>query len=104
LRFSPKYLKYFLILLFALILADGFRPPESQIVSRGFAGLIGLYQRFLSPIIHLGNHIQMCRFTPTCSEYARQSLLKYGLYKGSAKGTWRLLRCNPWNPGGEDNP
>lgn len=97
-------MKYFLILFIALILADGFRPPESQLVSRGLAGLIGLYQRFLSPVIHFGNSIQMCRFTPTCSEYARQSLLKYGLYKGLAKGTWRLLRCNPWNKGGLDNP
>lgn len=97
-------MKYFLYILIALILADGFRPPESQVVSRGLAGLIWVYQRTVSPVIHLGGRVQMCRFHPTCSEYARQALLKYGLYKGLAKGTWRVLRCNPWNPGGIDPP
>ena len=103
-RFRPAYLKYFFVILLAAILADGFRPPESQLVSRGLAELIGLYQRVASPLLHMGGRLQMCRFHPTCSEYARQSLIKHGLYKGLAKGTWRILRCNPWNEGGIDNP
>jgi putative membrane protein insertion efficiency factor len=43
-----------------------------------------------------------CRFTPTCSEYALESLQRYG----AARGTWlaarRLLRCHPWQAGGFD--
>ena len=43
-----------------------------------------------------------CRFTPTCSEYARQALLKHGFFKGSALAIWRILRCNPWGGSGYD--
>jgi len=97
-------LKIVLGVLLTLVLADGFRPPPVQLVSRGLAGVIRLYQVLVSPVIHFNAKVKMCRFTPTCSEYARQSLLKYGLYRGLAKGTWRILRCNPWNRGGEDLP
>jgi len=45
-----------------------------------------------------------CRFHPTCSEYAVQALNKYGATIGSIKAFWRVLRCNPWNKGGIDNP
>ena len=37
-----------------------------------------------------------CRFQPTCSEYARQAILKHGPFKGLALAVWRILRCNPW--------
>ena len=97
-------IKTSLLVLLVLVLADGFPPPRVQIVSRGLAGVIRLYQILVSPVIHFNQSVQMCRFTPTCSEYARQSLLKYGLYKGLAKGTWRVLRCHPWSAGGEDLP
>lgn len=97
-------IKTSLLVLLVLVLADGFRPPRVQLVSRGLAGVIRLYQILVSPVIHFNQSVQMCRFTPTCSEYARQSLLKYGLYKGLAKGTWRVLRCHPWSAGGEDQP
>ena len=43
-----------------------------------------------------------CRFEPTCSEYAIQAIKRYGALKGTAKAAWRILRCNPWNPGGYD--
>lgn len=43
-----------------------------------------------------------CRFTPTCSEYARQALIKYGPIKGLALAVWRILRCNPWGGSGYD--
>ena len=45
---------------------------------------------------------QVCRFYPTCSEYAYQAIKKYGVFKGGAKGLKRLLRCHPWNSGGYD--
>jgi len=61
------------------------------------AGLISLYQKALSPWLP-----QSCRFYPTCSEYSRQAILKYGTIKGGAMAAWRILRCNPWNKGGVD--
>ena len=59
--------------------------------------LINLYKKFLSPII--GNH---CRFTPTCSEYTKQAIEKYGVVKGIKLGFKRILRCNPLCKGGYD--
>ena len=43
-----------------------------------------------------------CRFTPTCSEYARQALIKHGPIKGSWLALKRLLRCHPWGGSGYD--
>lgn len=43
-----------------------------------------------------------CRYEPTCSEYAAQAILKHGPIKGIGLAAWRLLRCNPWSPGGFD--
>ncbi len=71
-------------------------------------GLIRVYQRTLSPDhsgwgkrFFPGGH---CKFTPSCSEYMRLSLEKFGLVRGSLKGLWRILRCNPWSKGGSDLP
>jgi len=70
-------------------------------------GLIWLYQQTLSPdhswLRHFFPH-GYCRFHPTCSEYGKQAILKYGVLKGVPKTIWRILRCNPWNKGGEDQP
>jgi putative membrane protein insertion efficiency factor len=43
-----------------------------------------------------------CRFEPTCSEYAIQAIERYGVFKGMAMAAYRILRCNPWTPGGYD--
>ena len=61
--------------------------------------LIKFYQRFISPGL-----APRCRFTPSCSAYAAQALGKDGLFKGTAKATWRVLRCNPFGRGGYDPP
>ncbi|MBI2641553.1 membrane protein insertion efficiency factor YidD [Candidatus Roizmanbacteria bacterium] len=45
---------------------------------------------------------KMCRFTPTCSEYAYQAVEKYGSLKGLYLGFRRIIRCHPWNKGGID--
>ncbi len=38
-----------------------------------------------------------CRFSPTCSSYMLDAIEKHGVFKGLALGSWRILRCNPWN-------
>lgn len=45
-----------------------------------------------------------CPFYPSCSEYTRQAILKYGAPKGIIKGTNRIIRCHPWTKGGVDHP
>ena len=45
---------------------------------------------------------QVCRFTPTCSEYTYQAVKKYGEAKGLFIGLKRIIRCHPWNQGGYD--
>jgi putative membrane protein insertion efficiency factor len=58
---------------------------------------IRFYQLYLSPLLG-----PSCRFTPTCSEYARQAILKHGPIKGLGLAIWRILRCNPWGGSGYD--
>lgn len=60
-------------------------------------GLIWLYQKLLSPLLP-----PACRFTPSCSEYARQAVLAHGAFKGSLLAIWRVLRCQPFCAGGYD--
>jgi len=43
-----------------------------------------------------------CRFYPSCSEYGVEAITKYGIVKGGLMTSWRILRCNPWNKGGND--
>ena len=43
-----------------------------------------------------------CRFTPSCSHYAAEALARHGVVVGMAKAVWRVLRCNPFHPGGYD--
>lgn len=56
-----------------------------------------IYRRFLSPL-----KPPVCRFYPTCSQYAMESLEKYGIIKGGIKAIIRLLKCHPFHPGGYD--
>ena len=59
--------------------------------------LIRFYQRRLSPLLPA-----MCRFYPSCSEYARQAVERYGVLRGSWLALCRVVRCHPFNPGGYD--
>ena len=74
--------------------AAGFRPGAA---ARGVAGLLSGYKRFLSPLLP-----PACRFHPTCSEYAREAILRHGLWKGAWLALRRLSRCHPFHPGGLD--
>jgi len=60
-------------------------------------GLIRLYQYFISPLIG-----DVCRFTPSCSNYAALALKKHGVVKGMWLTCKRLLKCNPFFKGGHD--
>ena len=59
--------------------------------------LITLYQKLLSPWLP-----PSCRYTPTCSQYAREALLKHGLFRGLLLAARRLSRCHPFHAGGYD--
>lgn len=44
----------------------------------------------------------VCRFTPTCSQYAQEAIAKYGVGKGGWLAVVRLSKCHPFHPGGYD--
>lgn len=61
--------------------------------------LVRAYQWTISPLLG-----RTCRFHPSCSQYFILAVQKYGLLRGLWKGTHRICRCHPWNPGGLDPP
>ena len=62
--------------------------------------LIIWYQKNVS--VWLDSKNIKCKYYPTCSEYTKQAIEKYGLLKGIFLGAWRLIRCNPFSKGGYD--
>ncbi len=63
--------------------------------------LIKAYQLTISPDQGIFRKQQpVCRFYPTCSQYAYQAVQKYGAFKGTVAGLKRILHCHPWNAGG----
>lgn len=64
---------------------------------------IGLYQRFLSPVLPaVFGSACGCRFSPTCSHYAAEAVRTHGLLAGGMLALLRLLKCTPLHPGGFD--
>ncbi len=61
-------------------------------------GLIRGYQMTISKLLPTNT----CRFYPSCSHYAYQAIYKHGSLHGVPMAIWRVLRCNPFNPGGFD--
>jgi len=70
-----------------------------RLVSFALIMPVRFYQAVLSPLLP-----RMCKFQPSCSEYFIQAVRLHGPVRGVCKGTWRICRCNPWNPGGFDPP
>jgi putative membrane protein insertion efficiency factor len=68
-------------------------------MTRLLVALLGVYKRRISPLLP-----RSCRFTPTCSEYARLAILKHGPGRGGLLAAGRILRCHPFHPGGVDLP
>ena len=62
--------------------------------------VINWYQKHIS--IWLTSKQIHCKYYPTCSEYTKQAIDKYGALKGSFLGIKRILRCNPFSKGGYD--
>jgi uncharacterized protein len=59
--------------------------------------LVRVYQRTISRVLP-----PVCRFTPSCSQYMIDAIRKKGIVVGVLKGAWRIMRCNPFFPGGYD--
>jgi putative membrane protein insertion efficiency factor len=66
-------------------------------VKRALLAPIAAYQRWISP-----SRPRRCRYEPTCSAYASESIERFGVARGLLLGAWRLLRCNPFSHGGFD--
>ncbi|MGW4897971.1 membrane protein insertion efficiency factor YidD [Kitasatospora sp. NPDC004240] len=61
-------------------------------------GLIRVYQWTISPLLG-----PVCRYYPSCSHYGYEAVKVHGAVKGGGLTAWRILRCNPWTPGGVDH-
>ena len=70
-----------------------------SLYERCVRGALRAYKLTLSPLI--GNQ---CRFAPTCSEYAAESLIVHGPWRGGWLAARRLCRCDPWGGSGFDPP
>ena len=66
-------------------------------IVKGLVFLVRLYKLFVSPILG-----RSCRFSPTCSSYASESLKRHGALKGLLLSVRRISRCHPWGGHGYD--
>ena|ERR1700691_647847 len=76
------------------------RPPPNALVRALRAIVVApivVYQRAISPALP-----RRCKYEPTCSRYAIDSIRSYGILRGVVLAAWRVLRCNPWSDGGYD--
>ena len=71
---------------------------SARVVRRIAVLPIRAYQRLISPLLG-----PRCRYYPSCSAYAVEAVERHGLVKGIGLAVWRLLRCNPFSPGGVDH-
>ncbi len=69
----------------------------SRLLAGVLLGLIAAYKKWISPL--LGPH---CRFHPTCSTYAAESIRRHGPLRGLTRALARLARCHPFHEGGYD--
>ena len=75
--------------------AESSRRP--LILTSALVLLVRAYQHAVSPLFPA-----TCRYTPSCSEYAAEALMRHGLPRGLLYAARRILRCHPWAVGGED--
>lgn len=72
---------------------------KQSVLQRGACACVRMYQCAISPIIG-GN--SACRFVPSCSEYTRMAIEKYGCIRGILMGLRRISRCRPGGGCGYD--
>jgi putative membrane protein insertion efficiency factor len=82
---------------YCTLICRGLFRQRQTVVTRLLLLLLGLYKRLLSPLLG-----PRCRFHPTCSDYARIAIARFGPWRGSLLAGWRLARCQPLCDGGED--
>lgn len=78
-------------------MVEGNGSESMSIGARALSAIIRFYQRRISP-----RFAPRCRYYPSCSSYALESVQIHGAGKGTLIATWRILRCNPWSKGGAD--
>jgi putative membrane protein insertion efficiency factor len=81
----------------AYLLLESLFPVPFQPTAWIARGGIRAYQKLASPLVPT-----RCAFQPTCSQYGLEAVRKYGTLRGGALTAWRIIRCNPFNNGGED--
>ena len=69
----------------------------NKLLIRAVRSLHKIYKYTISPLFG-----QACRFYPYCSDYAVEAIEKHGFFKGLALAFRRIIRCNPYHPGGFD--
>lgn len=75
------------------------KKQKNNLARRAAISMVRAYQVCISPFI--GGRAA-CRFVPTCSEYTRQAIEKYGVARGTIMGMRRILRCRPGGGFGYD--
>jgi putative membrane protein insertion efficiency factor len=76
-----------------------------NILQKALVGAIRVYQLVVSPVLAAAmGPSGRCRFSPTCSRYAREAIERQGAVAGSVLAARRLCRCHPWGQWGEDPP
>lgn len=79
-------------------MATPFRAASNPFVAaRLIQFLLACYKRLLSPLLG-----RRCRFHPSCSDYARVAVARFGAWRGSLLALWRIARCQPLCEGGDD--
>lgn len=75
-------------------------PPRSfkTIVRHIFLIPVYIYRACISPMLP-----PACRFTPTCSQYCVEAIIKHGILRGSWLTIKRIMRCHPWGGSGYDS-
>ena len=69
----------------------------SKFLRKIFVIPILLYQHLISPLIPIS-----CRFNPTCSQYSKDAIIKYGIFKGCILSIKRIIKYHPWGGSGYD--
>lgn len=87
--------------IFGLGAGDAMRPLPDQNGTRAALALIDGYRATISPVFARSGLVR-CRFTPTCSQYGREAIGRFGWTRGTALTAARLLRCHPFTRGGFD--